>query len=51
MFLQQKNDDEDIKIVANGNGVIMCALLKDFPDFSTYLIPECIDQTDSPVTR
>jgi len=33
------------KIVADGNGTISCASLKDYPDFPNTLIPECFDET------
>ncbi|MBN1168427.1 DUF333 domain-containing protein [Candidatus Woesebacteria bacterium] len=45
-------DNGEVKIVADGNGVIMCSLFEDHPDFSTYLIPECFDETtSSPIKR
>lgn len=46
-----KDDDGNIKIVADGNGAIMCDMLEDFPDFPAYLIPECIDESGNPVER
>jgi len=36
---------EEMKIVADGNGAIMCSMLAEYPDFSTYLIPICYDET------
>jgi putative hemolysin len=46
-----KNED-GVKIVADGNGAIMCSSLESYPDFPSYLIPECIDDTtSSPVVR
>lgn len=46
-----KDDSGNIKIVADGNGAIMCTMLEDYPDFPTYLISECIDETGNPITR
>jgi len=36
-----------LEIVSNadGNGTIMCSMLTDYPDFSTYLIASCIDDS------
>ena len=36
--------DGKVEIVADGNGAITCSMLENFPDFSTYLIPECYDE-------
>jgi len=41
----------DIKVLADGNGAIMCTSFDDYPDFSTYLVPECIDEAGNPVSR
>ncbi len=46
-----KDDAGNIKIVADGNGAIMCEMLDDFPNYSTYLIPECIDKSGTPTVR
>ena len=47
-----KTEDGIIKILADGNGSIMCSSFKDYPDFSAYLVPECTDDlTGKPVTR
>lgn len=46
-----KDDGGNIKIVADGNGAIMCTMLENYPDFSTYLIPECIDEMGNPISR
>jgi hypothetical protein len=44
--------EDGMEIVADGNGVIMCGLLENYPDFSTYLISECFDEdTSSSVIR
>jgi hypothetical protein len=45
-------DGDVVKVLADGNGVIMCSSFKDYPDFSTYLVPECIDdETQEVVVR
>jgi putative hemolysin len=44
-------DGDSMKIVADGNGVIMCEMLNDYPDFPTYLIPECVGETGNSITR
>lgn len=46
-----KDDNGNVKIVADGNGAIMCAMLQAYPGYSTYLIPECIDESGTPITR
>lgn len=46
-----KDDSGNIKIVADGNGAIMCSMLEDYPDFPVYLIPECIDKEGNATTR
>jgi len=43
--------EEGIKIVADGNGAIMCDYLVDYPDFPSYLIPECVDTKGNPIER
>lgn len=41
-----------VKVLADGNGSILCSSFKDYPDFSTYLVPECYDEvTGSNITR
>jgi len=40
-----------VKIVADGNGAIMCSYLEDYPDYPSYLIPECINSSGNTVTR
>lgn len=40
-------ENGEIKIVADGNGIITCKQLEDFSDFPTYLIPECYDEVTS----
>lgn len=46
-----KDESGNIEIVADGNGAIMCAMLEDYPDFPSFLIPECISETGNPMTR
>lgn len=46
-----KDDSGNIRIVADGNGSIMCTMLDDYPDFPAFLIPECIDDTGNPIIR
>lgn len=41
----------EIKIVADGNGVIMCTMLEDYPDYPTYLISACVDETGDLIQR
>ena len=33
-----------VKVLADGNGSILCSSFKDYPDYSSYLIPECYDE-------
>lgn len=49
VFAVKENDE--IKIVADGNGVIMCDQLVNYPDYPSYLIPECVDQTGNSISR
>jgi putative hemolysin len=44
-------EGEEIKILADGNGSIMCASFEGYPDFPSYLIPECVDKSGNPVIR
>ena len=44
-------EDDEIKIVADGNGAIMCTSFEDYPEYPSYLIPECIDELGNPVAR
>ncbi|GIW69920.1 MAG: hypothetical protein KatS3mg101_0667 [Patescibacteria group bacterium] len=37
-------EDGAIKVLADGNGSIMCRSFKDYPDFPSYLVPECLDE-------
>lgn len=36
--------DSVMTVLAHGNGAILCESFKDFPDFSTYLVSQCIDR-------
>lgn len=40
-----------MKIVADGNGIISCDSFKDFPEFSTYLVPSCVDKEGNLINR
>ncbi len=44
-------ENNDIKVVADGNGVIMCESLKDYPDFPSYLISNCVDEAGNSSAR
>lgn len=33
-----------VKVLADGNGQIMCSYFKDYPEFPRYLVPECLDE-------
>lgn len=49
VFAVKENDE--IKIVADGNGMITCKMLDNYPDFSSYLIPQCVDNNGDLVSR
>lgn len=42
-YVFAKKINDEMKIVADGNGSIMCSMLTDYPEFSTYLIASCVD--------
>lgn len=44
-------EGDEIKIIADGNGSIMCNSIENYPDYPTYLIPECIDEAGKIVIR
>jgi putative hemolysin len=44
-------DNGVMKIVADGNGVIMCTMLEDYPDYPSYLISACIDEAGNSIAR
>lgn len=44
-------DEGKIKVLADGNGAIMCNSFKDYPDFPSYLVSECVDEGGNLVTR
>jgi putative hemolysin len=46
-----KDEGGDIKIVADGNGAIMCSMLEEYSDYPAYLIPECIDEDGKQIIR
>lgn len=39
------------KIVYDGNGIIFCEALADYPDFPTSMIPQCFDETTQAVVK
>lgn len=43
-YVFAKKTAEGMKIVADGNGIISCEAMEAYPDFSTYLIPECYNE-------
>lgn len=43
--------DEGIEILADGNGSIMCSSFQEYPDFPSYLVSECIDESGEIVLR
>lgn len=44
-------EDNKVTVVADGNGVITCEMLKDYPDYPTHLISECVDEAGNSITR
>lgn len=44
-------EDGVVKVLADGNGSIMCSSFEDYPDFPSYLVAECIDNEGNPVNR
>lgn len=44
-------DGSGIKVVADGNGAIMCSGLAEYPDFPAFLISECVDEAGEVVVR
>ncbi len=44
-------DNGKIKVLADGNGAIMCSYFDDYPDFPSYLIPECVDVSGQLMSR
>lgn len=43
--------DEGVKVLADGNGVIRCSAFEDYPEYSTYLVAECVDDAGRVVVR
>jgi hypothetical protein len=37
-------EGDTVKVLADGNGAMLCSYFKDYPDFSAYLVPECVDE-------
>jgi putative hemolysin len=44
-------DNDAVKVLADGNGAIMCSAFSDYPDFPSYLVPTCIDENGIAVAR
>jgi len=44
-------EGDEVRILADGNGAIMCSAFTDYPQFPSYLVPECIDNDGNQVTR
>lgn len=43
--------DGVVHIVADGNGVITCDAFKEYPEFPTYFVPECLDENNQMIAR
>ncbi len=44
-------EENEMIIIADGNGSIMCGSIESYPDYPTYLIPECVDEAGKIVKR
>lgn len=44
-------EGSEVKVLADGNGAIMCSYLEDHPDYPSYLISECVDAFGNSVSR
>jgi putative hemolysin len=44
-------DGDLIEVLADGNGIIACSSFDDYPDFSTYLVPECVDEKTGKIVQ
>lgn len=44
-------DNGKVSVLADGNGIIKCSSFKDYPDYSTYLLPTCLDDAGNIVQR
>lgn len=49
VFAVKTNDG--IEVLADGNGTISCESFVNYPDFPSYLVSECIDESGNLVTR
>ena len=49
VFVVKENDE--IKIVADGNGIITCSMLAAYPDYPTYLISHCVNEKGELIER
>lgn len=43
--------NEGVKVLADGNGIIKCESFKDYPDFPSYLVSGCVDESGNLVSR
>lgn len=50
-YVFAEKSDGTMKIVADGNGSILCEYLEEYPDFPEYLISECVGNNGNIVTR
>lgn len=44
-------ENGEIKIVADGNGVIMCEMLKEYPEYPAYLLSHCVSENGEIIER
>lgn len=44
-------EEDAVKVLADGNGIISCESFEDYPDFSTYLVPSCVDANGNIIER
>ena len=42
-YVYAVKDGDEIKVLADGNGAIMCDSFDKYPDFPSYLVSECVD--------
>ncbi len=42
-YVYAVKEDGVVKVLADGNGAIPCSSFEDYPDFPSYLVPECVD--------
>jgi putative hemolysin len=44
-------DENGVTVLADGNGIIQCSSFAKYPDFSTYLLPDCLDDSGNIIKR